>query len=140
MFYLCLLYPYILSTNVVYAKLELLMTIIFQLISFQLVFVFPLPYFMIENKKKISYWYDIIKKKITLFWYQDVYDFNWCLKIVFKENTKVLICIAYMQGELNISSTYRFMMSVCCIEEFDNFFFMWYMCVGGASDLFLCIA
>jgi len=25
-----------------------------------------------------------------------------------------------MQGELNISSTYRFMMSVSCIEELDN--------------------
>ena len=31
-----------------------------------------------------------------------------------------LMCISYMQGELNISSTYRFMMSVSCIEELDN--------------------
>ena len=32
----------------------------------------------------------------------------------------VLFCIAYMQGELNISSTYRFMLSVSYIEELDN--------------------
>ena len=38
---------------------------------------------------------------------------------VLKKNTKVLICIDYMQGELNISSTYRFMLSVSCIEELD---------------------
>ena len=42
-------------------------------------------------------------------------------KILFYEkNSKFLICIAYMQGELNISSTYRFMLSVLCIEELDN--------------------
>ena len=46
---------------------------------------------------------------------------NWYLKILFlkKINIKVLICIDYMQGELNISSTYRFMLSVSCIEELD---------------------
>ena len=32
----------------------------------------------------------------------------------------VLIYIAYMQGELNISSTYRFMLSVSYNEEVDN--------------------
>ena len=87
----------------------------------QLVFVFSLPYFMIENK--IFNWYHILKKKKnTLFWYQDVHlnvlkfgISKFCLKI----NTKVLICIVYMQGELNISSTYRFMMSVSCIEELN---------------------
>ena len=31
----------------------------------------------------------------------------------------ILICIVYMQGELNISSIYRFMLSVSCIEELD---------------------
>ena len=64
MFYLCLLYPYILSTNFVYAKLELLMNIIFQLISFQLVslnklmHVFSL-YFIKGEKIRFSYfnWY-----------------------------------------------------------------------------------
>ena len=46
--------------------------------------------------------------------------FNWYLNILFKEKySKVLICIEYMQGELNISSTYRFMLSVSCIEELD---------------------
>ena len=36
------------------------------------------------------------------------------------EKKNVLICLAYMQGELNISSTYRFMLSVSYIEELDN--------------------
>ena len=44
-----------------------------------------------------------------------------------------------MQGELNISSTYRFILSVSYIEELDNSS----LCdtrVGGASHLLLCIA
>ena len=46
--------------------------------------------------------------------------FNWYLKIFcLKKNTKVLICIDYMQGELNISSTYRFMLSVSSNEELN---------------------
>ena len=42
------------------------------------------------------------------------------LKICFIEKIQnVLIYIAYMQGELNISSIYRFMLCVSCIEELD---------------------
>ena len=40
--------------------------------------------------------------------------------LFYKKNSKFLICIAYMQGELNISSTYKFMLSVLYIEELDN--------------------
>ena len=64
--------------------------------------------------------------------YIDILKFNLLryLKICFIEkiqnfvlirNVKnVLMCIAYMQGEPNISSTYRFMLSVSYIEELDN--------------------
>ena len=47
-----------------------------------------------------------------------VYDKK--IKILRKIEFFFLICIAYMQGELNISSTYRFMLSVLYIEELDN--------------------
>ena len=64
MSYLCLLYLYMLSANFVYAKLELVMTIIFQLISFQLVFLNKLMHvfslFFIKGEKiRFSYfnWY-----------------------------------------------------------------------------------
>ena len=42
-----------------------------------------------------------------------------CLSIITTCVKNVLICIAYMQGELNISSIYRFMLNVSCIEELD---------------------
>ena len=40
-----------------------------------------------------------------------------CLRKIKIKN--VLMCIAYMRGELNISSTYRFMLSVSYIEELN---------------------
>ena len=61
--------------------------------------------------------------------YMHVYFFNWYLKNLIYEDLKICfieeiknvsICIAYMQGELNIFSTYRFMLSVSYIEELDN--------------------
>ena len=71
----------------------------------------------------------LILLKILLY---DILKFGFLryLKICFiKKNSKFvlirkiktfLICIDYMQGELNISSTYRFMLSVLYIEELDN--------------------
>ena len=47
------------------------------------------------------------------------------------------MCSAYMQWELNISSTYRFMLSVSYIKELDNSS----LCdTRLASHLLLCIA
>ena len=40
--------------------------------------------------------------------------------VFIKKIKNVLMFIVYMQGELNISSTYRFMLSVSYIEELDN--------------------
>ena len=40
--------------------------------------------------------------------------------VLIRNIKNVFMYIAYMQGELNISSTYRFMLSVSFIEELDN--------------------
>ena len=54
-----------------------------------------------------------LKKKNTISDIKMSYVLNWYLKILFKRKySEVLIYNAYMQGELNISSTYRFMLSV----------------------------
>ena len=61
-----------------------------------------------------------LKRKILSFDIKMSCVLNWYLKIiVLKKNIKVLIWIDYMQGELNISSTYRFMLSVSYIEELN---------------------
>ena len=109
---------------------------------FQLVFVFPLPCFMIENShlNLISYTW---KEKYSLLISRCLFEYvlklvyqNFCLKI---NSQNVLIYIAYMQGELNISSTYRFMIECILYWGAWYLFFMWYTCVGGASHLLLCI-
>ena len=59
--------------------------------------------------------------KFDLLRYLKIYFIEKNSKFCFNEKIKnVLMCIAYMQEELNISSTYRFMLSVSYIEELDN--------------------
>ena len=59
-----------------------------------------------------------------ILWYLKIlFMYKWYLKIwlsiitIYVKN--IFICIAYMQGELNISSIYRFMLSVPYIVEVD---------------------
>ena len=64
---------------------------------FQLVFVFPLPYFMIKKKWiLILIWYHMFKMKNTYNWYQDVYVF---ILIGIKKIKNVLMCYClYARG------------------------------------------
>jgi len=83
---------------------------------------------------QIYYKFQLVSRCFTyvMFIYNGIlkFDYNWYLKnFVYKISQNLFlirkiktffICIAYMQGELNISSTYRFMMSVSSIDELDN--------------------
>ena len=87
----------------------------------------------------------ILSTTIWFHWYHN--SFCWLqeiskvvLKVVSKFFKIYLIYIAYMQGELNISSIYRFMLSVFYIlMSLTSLFFMWYTCIGGAQHLLLYI-
>ena len=62
----------------------------------------------------------MLKKEILSFDIK-MFMFKLVSKIfVFKKYSKVLIYITYMQGELNISSTYKFMLSVSYFEKLNN--------------------
>ena len=76
-------------------------------------------------------------------WYLKIlFIYKWYLKIYFvlKWFQILLIYIAYMQGELNISSIYRFILSVSCIKELDIFSLCDTLCKGSlTSPLMHCI-
>ena len=91
-----------------------------------------ITYFLFHMVSKILWYLKLIcwfkkNSKFVLFiynWYLKIlFMYKWYLKIcssIIKICVKnVLICIVYMQRELNISPIYRFMLSVSYIEEVD---------------------
>ena len=78
-------------------------------------------FYPFEKFKIYNVYFQLVSLKIDLPRYLKIYFIEKIQNVVLIRNIKnVLIYIAYMQGELNISSTYRFMLSVSYIEELDN--------------------
>ena len=79
--------------------------------------------------------FSILKVLFTFNWYLKniLFIFNWYHNLV----SKVLICITYMQGELNIFSIYRFMLSVCQLRSLTALLYVLHVCRRSFTSPFI---
>ena len=143
MIWLCLSlqYLYILKAQIIF----MLSLILFQMLisiftSFYIDFNWYFNWYLFDIKEYFMFHFQLVSKStigilkffqvVPTFVFVNYYLislvsnlFCWLKKFqnfVLKNSFKIfLICIAYMQGDLSISSIYRFMLSVFHIEELD---------------------